>query len=75
MRYHFHVEAGRHVCIDPLGLELADFQQAMNHAVELVCEFANDQKWFGATLRVVNSQNSEVLSLPIVDQDPAPASE
>lgn len=65
MRYFFHLESDRDIHIDPMGEDLADPGAAKAHAVAMARMLARDSAWEGWSVRVIDANNAEVLSVPV----------
>lgn len=67
MRYYFHLESETNIHIDHLGRDIADLRGVETHATQLARELANEDRWLGWTVRVIDAHNREVLSVQILD--------
>lgn len=68
MRYYFHLESETNIHIDHLGKEFDDAQGAKAHAFCVAQKLSKEDKWLGWTVRVIDAENREFLSLVILDQ-------
>ncbi len=68
MRYYFHLESETNVHIDHLGKEFDDAQGAKAHALAVASKLSKEDKWLGWTVRVIDANNAEFLSLTILDE-------
>jgi|JRYL01.1.fsa_nt_gb hypothetical protein len=67
MRYYFHLESETNIHIDHLGQEFAQERDVMEHAFEMARRLAEEDRWLGWSLRVIDARNTEVICVPILD--------
>ncbi|WP_072397132.1 hypothetical protein [Hyphomicrobium sp. CS1GBMeth3] len=67
MRYFFHLESETNVHIDHLGQEFAHYQDVTHHAFAMARELAEEDRWLGWSVRVIDARNREVICVPILD--------
>ncbi|MGE0023855.1 MAG: hypothetical protein AB7S70_09520 [Hyphomicrobium sp.] len=67
MRYYFHLESETTVFLDHLGKEFAGEDSAARHAASMARDLAADDQWLGWFVQVIDANNTQVLSVQIVD--------
>jgi hypothetical protein len=67
MRYYFHLESETNIHIDHRGRAFEAAKEAEEHAAAMVRQLAEEDRWLGWMVRVIDARNKEVICLQIVD--------
>lgn len=65
MRFYFHLESETNIQIDLRGRDFDWSQDAKDHALALARELAEDERWLGWSVRVIDAGNAEIFCVPI----------
>lgn len=67
MRYYFHLESETNVYLDHQGQEFAHYEDMMQYAIALARELAEEDRWLGWSVHVIDAHNAEAVCLPVLD--------